>query len=136
VWLTRLRSKGNLVELASNLSEVYADLSCCTLGVRAELFRLEPDTAARLTRAIREASEHVRQNPDDAAEVFERYTPKVPVADLAAMLRSHTHDHHPSGAALREEVVEIIADLKRANVIRPNTDPVKLAQRIVVDVPA
>jgi NitT/TauT family transport system substrate-binding protein len=136
VWLTRLRSNGKLVELASNLSEVYADLSCCTLGVRAELFRSDTDTVARLTRAIREASEHVRQNPDDAAAVFEPYTPKVPVTELAAMLRSHTHDHHPTGAALREEVVEIIADLKRANVIRPNTDPVKLADRIVVDVPA
>ena len=72
----------------------------------------------------------------DAAEVFSQYTPKVPVADLAAMLRSHTHDHHPSGGQLRREVIQIATDLKRAAIIKPSTDPVKLANRVVVDVPA
>jgi NitT/TauT family transport system substrate-binding protein len=135
VWLTRLRSNGELVELASNLSEGYATLSCCTLGVRTALFREELPVVAALTRAIREAAHHVASNPDDAAEVFSKYTPKVPVEQLAAMLRSHTHDHHPVGAELRAEVVRIASDLKRAAIIKPTTDPVKLANRVVVDVP-
>jgi len=136
VWLTRLRSNGELVELASNLSEDYASLSCCTLGVRASLFRDELPVVAALTRAVRDAAAHVAANPDDAAEVFSKYTPKVPVAELAAMLRSHTHNHHPLGAELRREVIKIATDLKRAAIIKPATDPVKLANRVVVDVPA
>ena len=136
VWLTRQRSNGELVELASNLSEDYANLSCCTLGVRAALFRDELEVVAALTRAIREAAAHVAADPDDSAAIFAKYTPKVPVAELAAMLRSHTHDHTPVGAALRREVVKIAGDLKRAAIIKPATDPVKLAERVVVDVPA
>ncbi|CAH2598771.1 ABC-type nitrate/sulfonate/bicarbonate transport systems, periplasmic components [Rhodovastum atsumiense] len=134
VWLTRLRSNGELVELASNLSENYATLSCCTLGVRAALYRDERATTAALTRAMQAAAHHVATQPDDAAEIFSKYTPKVPVTELAAMLRSHTHDHAPAGAVLRREVVQITSDLKRARIIKPSTDPVKLADRVVVDV--
>ena len=89
---------------------------------------------AALTRAIRAAAAHVAADPDDAAAVFSPYTPKVPVEQLAAMLRSHTHNHTPVGAALRREVVKIASDLKRAAIIKPTTDPVKLANRVVVDV--
>jgi NitT/TauT family transport system substrate-binding protein len=134
VWLTRLRSNGELVELASNLSGDYANLACCTLGVRAALLRDDRPTVVALTLAVREAAHHVATNPDDAAAVFSQYTPKVPVTELAAMLRSHTHDHYPEGDQLRREVIQITADLKRAAIIKPATDPVKLANRIVVNV--
>ncbi|TAI65521.1 ABC transporter substrate-binding protein [Bradyrhizobium sp. Leo170] len=133
-WLIQHRSNGELVEIASNLSGDYANLSCCTMGVRASLWAKDPATVAALTNAIHDAAVHVATNPDDAAEVFAPYTPKVPVADLAAMLRSHTHGHHPAGDALRREVVKITSDLKRASIIKQSTDPQKLANRVVVDV--
>ncbi|WP_051396912.1 ABC transporter substrate-binding protein [Bradyrhizobium elkanii] len=132
--LIQQRSNGELVEIASNLSGDYANLSCCTMGVRASLWAKDPATVAALTNAIHDAAVHVATNPDDAAEVFAPYTPKVPVADLAAMLRSHTHGHHPDRDALRREVVKITSDLKRASIIRQSTDPQKLANRVVVDV--
>lgn len=135
-WLTEKRANGDLVEIASNLGGDYANLSCCTLGVRNSLWSSDPAAVKSLTYAIREAAHHVAENPDDAAEIFAPYTPKVAVADLAAMLRSHTHGHHPSGAELRKEVIKITGDLKRATIIKPNTDPVKLANRVVVDVEA
>ena len=47
-----------------------------------------------------------------------------------------TSGHHPSGADLRKEVIKITSDLKRATIIKPNTDPAKLANRVVVDVEA
>ena len=133
VWLTRLRGKGDLVEIASNLSGAYANLTCCTLGVRGALLREDRAAVAALTLAIREAAVHVHTDPDDAAQVFSPYTPKVPVTELAAMLRTHTHGHNPAGEALRQEVVKITGDLKRASVIKPGTDPVKLANRVVED---
>lgn len=133
-WLTERRANGEIVEMASNLSGEYADLSCCTLGVRSSLWAADPAAVGALTHAIRDAAHHVAEHPDDAAEVFSKYTPKVAVADLAAMLRTHTHSHHPAGDALRREVVKITGDLKRASIIKPGTDPVKLANRVVVDV--
>lgn len=133
-WLTLKRSNGELVEISSNLVGDYATLSCCTLGVRTALWNQDPAVVAALTHAIRDAAAHVASQPEDAAEVFSQYAPKVPVADLAAMLRSHTHGHHPIGDTLRKEVIKITSDLKRASIIKPGTDPVKLANRVVVDV--
>lgn len=133
-WLMQHRSNGELVEIASNLSGDYATLSCCTLGVRSALWSKDPAAVAALTHAIRDATVHVANHPDDAADIFSEYAPKVPVADLAAMLRSHTHGHHPLGDTLRQEVIKITSDLKRASIIKPSTDPVKLANRVVVDV--
>jgi NitT/TauT family transport system substrate-binding protein len=132
-WLSLKRSNGELVEISSNLSGEYATLTCCTLGVRSELWSKDPALVAALTNAIREAAVHVATQPDDAAAVFSKYAPSVPVADLAAMLRSHTHDRHPIGDDLRREVIKIISDLKQASIIKPGTDPVKLANRVVVD---
>lgn len=135
-WLTEKRANGNLIEISSNLSGDYANLSCCTLGVRSSLWTSDPAAAKSLTYAIREAAHFVAENPDDAAAIFAPYTPKVAVADLATMLRSHTHGHHPTGADLRREVVKITSDLKRATIIKSSTDPAKLANRVVVDVEA
>ncbi|WP_245431009.1 ABC transporter substrate-binding protein [Rhodoplanes roseus] len=134
VWLARLRSNGELVEIASNLSGDYANLSCCVLGVRGTLLRADPAASAALTASLLEAATHVAANPTDAAEIFAPYTPKVPVTELAAMLRSHTHDHHPAGEALRKEIVRIVADLKRASVLKGSTDPERFATRVVANV--
>lgn len=134
MWLARLRSNGELVEIASNLSGDYANLTCCVLGIRGPLVRSDPRVAAALTAALLEAAAHVAANPDDAAEVFGPYTPKVPVSELAAMLRSHTHDHHPTGETLRGEIVRIVSDLKRASVLKQSTDAQKLANRVVASV--
>jgi NitT/TauT family transport system substrate-binding protein len=134
IWHARLRSNGELVEIASNLSDDYATLSCCTLGVSASLYHEEPNTVAALTQAVREASAYVAAHPDESAEIFSKYTPKVPVAEMAAMLRSHTHGHTPVGPALRGEFVKIASDLKRAGILGPSTSPTALAQRVVVDV--
>jgi NitT/TauT family transport system substrate-binding protein len=136
IWLARLRSNGALVEIASNLSETYANLSCCTLGVRAALYKEEPETVTALTNAVREASAYVAQNPDESAEIFSKYTPKVPVTELAAMLRSQTHGHVPVGGALRDEFIQIATDLKNAGILKPSTNPTRLAQRVVVDLVA
>lgn len=56
------------------------------------------------------------------------------MSELTAMLRSHTHDHHPAGDALRKEIVRIVSDLKRASVLKPSTDPEKFAARIVENI--
>lgn len=130
--LIQKRNK-DLVELATNLSGDYADKTCCVLGVRGQLVRNDKGTAAALTRAIVEASDWVANNPNESARIFTKYSP-VPEADLRAVLGTLTHQHHPSGVALRQQVEFYARDFKTIGVFRPNTDPAKFAAHVVADV--
>jgi NitT/TauT family transport system substrate-binding protein len=127
-----VRDRDSLLEVANNLSGEYAHRSCCILGIRGDLVRQDRAAARALTAALSEAQDWVHARPDDAAEVFAPYA-KAPIPALAAMLRSHTHDHHPAGSALRLELAAYIDDLKLVKVMRPRTDPQRLSERIVAD---
>ena len=60
---------------------------------------------------------------------------KVATAEqLAAMLRSHTHHHHPVDGDLKQEIALYAQELKQAAVFRPSTDPAQFADRVCVDV--
>ena len=97
-----IRDRDGLTEVATNLDAEYAHRACCVLGVRGSLIRDDKPTATAITEAILEAQEFVSANPDEAAAIFAPYAPSANVAQLAAMLRSHTHGHHPVGADLRQ----------------------------------
>jgi NitT/TauT family transport system substrate-binding protein len=53
---------------------------------------------------------------------------------LAAILRTHTHHHHPVNVALTREITLFAKELQQASVLRPSTDPAQLATRVCVDV--
>jgi NitT/TauT family transport system substrate-binding protein len=132
LYLIQKRNK-DLVELATNLSGEYADKTCCVLGVRGSLVRGDKATAAALTRAIVEASDWVANNPNESARIFAKFSP-VPEADLRAVLGTLTHNHHPSGIALRQQVEFYARDFKTIGVFKPGTDPAKFAAHVVADV--
>ncbi|MGT2494352.1 ABC transporter substrate-binding protein [Cupriavidus basilensis] len=52
-----------------------------------------------LTHAVLQAQDWTVANPEGAARHFAEFA-KVPQADVVAMLKSHTHGHHPVGADL------------------------------------
>jgi NitT/TauT family transport system substrate-binding protein len=128
-----IRDRDGLVEVTNNLEGEYAHRSCCILGVRGALVRQDRPAVRALTLALLEAQDWVQANPDGAAEIFAPYA-KLPVPAMAAMLRTHTHGHHPSGGALRFELAAYIEELKGVKVMRPNTDPLKLSEKIYADV--
>ena len=130
-WMARERDK--LFEVANNLSGDYAHRTCCVLGIRGSLIRKEKPVAAALTQALLEAQEWVAANPDAAAEIFAPHA-KAPVAQLAAMLRSHTHHHNPLAADLREQIGLYAQELKTIAVFKPSTDVQKYAARVTADV--
>lgn len=130
LWL----KEGKLFEVASNLSDEYADRLCCVLGVRGSLIRDDRPTAAALTRAVLEAAAHTAHDPEDAARVFAPYAPKASLEDLTAMARYHTHHHHPVGAAFKEEIALYAEELKQVAVFRASTDPAGFADKICADV--
>jgi NitT/TauT family transport system substrate-binding protein len=131
IWL--IKARDNLDEIYSNLSGDYAHRVCCILGLRGSLVREQPATAKALTAALLEAGQWVADNPAEAAAVYAPYG-KASVADLTAMLQSHTHHHHPTGGDFKQEIVAYAQDLKLVDVLRANTDPVKFADRIYADV--
>lgn len=130
-----IREREKLTEVATNLEGPYAMSTCCVLGLRGSLVRDQPDVASAITRAIVDAQAWTAANPDEAAEIFAPFVPgKVPAATLATILRSHTHSHHSTGAALRKDVAFFTNKLKTINVIRQNTDADAFARKIVPDV--
>ncbi|MDB5414907.1 MAG: transporter substrate-binding protein [Rubritepida sp.] len=127
----QFRRRLDLVEISTNLHEDYAHRACCVLGVRGSLLRSNRPVAAALTQALLDAQQLVNGNHDLAARTFAAYAPGgVSVAEMSEILQSHTHGHSPVGTELRDELQAYITDLKRINVIRANTDPARMADRI------
>jgi NitT/TauT family transport system substrate-binding protein len=126
-WM--LRDRDHLIEIANNLDGEYAHRACCVLGVRGSLIRNDHAAAVALTAALGEAQEFVTHHPDEAAAIFAPYS-KAPTDQLAAMLRSHTHQHHPMGDLLKQEIAAYAQDLKTVQVLKAGTDPQKFAERV------
>ena len=66
--------------------------------------------------------------------MFAGFTKVATAEQVAPMLRSHTHHHHPVGGDLKQEIALYAQELKQASVFRPSTDPAQFADRVCVDV--
>ncbi|HEV2511589.1 ABC transporter substrate-binding protein [Bosea sp. (in: a-proteobacteria)] len=135
IFLVLKNNEGKLHEIGGLLTtDPYKDLSCCGIAVRKDFAENNKPASAALTRALLEAADWVKNNPDEAAQIFSAYSP-IAKPILGEIIRSHTHEHHfGSGKRLREEVALYADDLRSVGVIRPRTDPKALAERITVDV--
>jgi NitT/TauT family transport system substrate-binding protein len=129
-----VRDRDGLTEVATNLTGEYAHRACCVLGVRGSLIRDDREAAAAITEAILEAQEFVTANPDEAAAIFAPYSPVAKPGQLAAMLRSHTHNHHPVGADLRQEIAAYVEELKAISVIKPATNAERFSDKVYANV--
>ena len=131
LWL----KDGEFREVGSNLDGPYKDISCCIVGLRGSLIRDEPQVARSLTQALLDAAMFASQNPDKAAKSFQPYAPKAATEDdLQAMVRYHTHHHHPIGETLKRELKTYADDLKQVSVFKTSTDTTKFAEKIYADV--
>ena len=134
LYLLEKRTHGAYVELATNLSGEYARKVCCVIGARGELVRNDRPTASALARAIVQATDFVNENPNEAAKVFAKYSPKVALDDLRKLYATLTYTHHPTGVDLRDEIAFYAEDFRRIGVIKKTTDPQRLAQHVYVNV--
>lgn len=134
LYLIEKRNAGKYAQLATNLSGEYQDKVCCIVGARGELVRKDKPTVAALVRAIVQASDYVADNPNESAKLFAKYSPKVPVEDLQALLGTLTHRHHPTGRSLRDEVEFYAKDFRSVGVLKGSTDPKRLADHVSYDV--
>jgi NitT/TauT family transport system substrate-binding protein len=129
-----IRDRDGLKQVATNLDGDYAHRACCVLGVRGSLIRDDRATAAALTEAVLEAQEFVLANPEETARIFAPNSPVAKPEQLAEMLRSHTHGHHPMGSDLKQEIALYIEELKGISVIKPSTNSAKFADKVYANV--
>ena len=129
-----IRERDDLHEVATNLDGEYAHRACCVLGVRGSLIRDDKAAAAAITEAVLEAQDYVNDNPEEAARVFAPYSPVAKPDQLALILRSHTHGHHPAGLDLKREIALYIDELKGISVIKPSVNTDRLSDKVYADV--
>ncbi len=117
------------------LDAPYKDEYCCVSVVSGKLAREHPEVAAKLTRALLKASKWVGQNQQAAAElsVDKKYVPSSPnikTINTQALLKL---SYSPAVAKCRDNLGTAAADMKRAGLLKPTTDPAELAKRAWLD---
>jgi NitT/TauT family transport system substrate-binding protein len=76
----------------------------------------------------------VAENPDAAGAIIARFNKMATAEQVAPMLRSHTHHHHPVDGDLKKEIALYAQELRQALVFKSSTDPAKFAERVCADV--
>lgn len=130
----RLTQQPGYREVATNLMDEYANLSCCVVGTRGSLIREQPDVAAAITHAILQAHAYAAQHPEVVAQAFNGKALNTTPQEIASVLKTHTHGHYSVGNAFVQEIDIYARDLKAINVLRPETDPLLFAKGITSNV--
>lgn len=130
----RLTQQPGYREVATNLSDAYASLSCCVIGTRGSLIREKPEVAAAITHAILQAHAYAALHPESVAEAFNSKALNTQPQEIASVLKTHTHGHYAVGEAFVKEIDTYARDLKAIKVLRPETDPMLFAKGITSDV--
>ncbi|MCY1553314.1 hypothetical protein D9M68_897850 [compost metagenome] len=81
-----------------------------------------------------QATDYVDENPNEAAKVFAKYSPKINPEDLRKLFATLTFNHHPTGVDLREEIAFYADDFRRIGVLKKSTDAKRLAQHVYANV--
>src|SRR5258706_9835519 len=103
--------------------------------VRGKLIKNDPETAAKITRAILKGSKWVNTNPKAAAQlsVDKKYIGAT--ADINAIALSNL-DYAPSIQGASEAVLSAAAEMKKIGLLEASTDPIDLAKRRFTSLPS
>ena len=117
------------------LDAPYKDEYCCVSVVSGRLARENPAAAAKVTRALLKAARWVGQNQEAAAElsVDKGYVPSSPnikKINTQALLKLN---YTPGVSKCRDNLATAAADMKKAGLLKPTTDPADLAKRAWID---
>jgi sulfonate transport system substrate-binding protein len=110
----------------------YSQEYCCVTAVNGEFARKNPKAAASVTRALLKGSKWVAANKTAAARlaVEKGYLASTPELNVQA-IRDVTY--RPAVARAKQDIIQVAKEMKAANFLNPNTDPVELAKRAWLD---
>jgi NitT/TauT family transport system substrate-binding protein len=135
-----LLQQGKGVEVGNNLTGLYGNPAgmgpnryCCGVGLNAKLVRDRPKVAAAIARAWMRGSRYAGRHIHEAAliETSGKYIP-LPQPTVEKVL--HTLRFIPSATRIEEDIRVTARNLKKMDLLRPSTDPDKLARKTYVNV--
>jgi NitT/TauT family transport system substrate-binding protein len=133
LFLIQKRSKGDLLEILSNLTPPWEDRVCCVLGVSGRFLRDNRPVVRALASSLIEAADLTVNNPEGTAAAFAPHT-AASVADLTEILKTQKHCNHPIGKDLKRQIAVFTKELQRVGIMKADTDPDKFADRVFADV--
>ncbi|MFT3828134.1 MAG: ABC transporter substrate-binding protein [Opitutaceae bacterium] len=130
-----LLTEGNVKSIVNQLTDApFKDEYCCVVVVSGKLAKNDPDTAARITRAILKASLWVEKNPQSAAEIS--FNAKHISANIELNSRVLTKlDYLPSVEGGRLAAATAAKALQEAGIIEKTTDLAALVDRTFIRLP-
>lgn len=109
----------------------YADEYCCAVLVNGKFLAKHPKASAAATRALLKAAKWVDANPRAAAELSVAKKYLASTADQNTVAISHLR-YVPSISGASNAVIQAAGEMKRAGMLRKNTDVDELAARSFV----
>ena len=128
-----LLGKGIVRTLADQAVDApYCDEYCCAAVVSGKLARENPTAAAKLTRALLKGAKWVQENPTAAAEmaVEKRYIAASVEINAQALTKLK---YIPGVSRCKTSINEAAEEMKKAGLLKPDTDPAELAKRAWLD---
>ena len=130
-----LLSEGFAKDIVNSATDApYKDEYCCVVIVSGQLIRSDPDTAARLTRAILKAAKWVSTNPQSAAEICVEKKYVSGTVELNARALVHLN-YIPSVEGGAEATKTAASAMQKAGILEASTDLNALVDRAFVRLP-
>jgi NitT/TauT family transport system substrate-binding protein len=135
-----LIQQGKAIQVGSNLTGLYGNTAgmgpnryCCGVVLSGKLLRDRPKVAAAVTRAWLKGSHYAGQHIHETAriETGDKYI-SLPQPTVEKIL--HGMRFIPSATRIEEDIRVVARSLKQMGLLRPGTDPAKLAKATYVNV--
>lgn len=129
---TLLIASGKVKSLADQVKDApYSEEYCCAVIVNGKYLSKNPKAVAGATRAMLKGAKWVQANPVAAAKLSadKKYIASTP--ELNAIAISNIN-YVPSVLGAKNAVDSASAEMKRAGMLSPSTDPAELARRAFV----
>jgi NitT/TauT family transport system substrate-binding protein len=135
-----LLQQGKRVEVGNNLTGLYGNPAglgpnryCCGVALSGKLVRDRPKVAAAITRAWLRGSRYVSRHIHEAA-LIETSGKYIPLPQPTAEKLLHGLRFIPSATRIEEDIRVTARNLKKMGLLKPSTDPAKLAQKTYANV--
>jgi NitT/TauT family transport system substrate-binding protein len=130
-----LLSEGFAKDIVNSSTDApYKDEYCCVVVLSGQLIKSDPDTAARLTRAILKAAKWVSSNPQSAAEICVEKKYMSATVELNARVLAQLN-YIPSVEGGAEATKTAASAMQKAGILDASTDLNALVDRIFVRLP-
>jgi NitT/TauT family transport system substrate-binding protein len=130
-----LLSEGSAMDIVNSSTDApYKDEYCCVVVVSGQLIKSDPDTAARLTRAVLKAAKWVSLNPQSAAEICVEKKYLSGTVELNARVLAQLN-YIPSVEGVAEATRTAGSAMQKAGILDASTDLNALVDRTLVRLP-